>query len=321
VISGCVAKSAWLWEAVPAASVHGRDGLGDVPNNVFGVTPQISKRESAVQKLVELGGDNREFVLVCTGPLTNLASALNLMAAEKQRDFWMRCQICVVMGGAFETHGNITASAEFNTYFDPVATHLVLESWRVARIGQKNGLRPIHFVPLDITEQVGIPLHEINTGSNAKGFSPASRFLLAALQKYGLFHSRSCKRPRNKKGLAFGIEEFKVRAYLEERVAGKNGLKPLGAFCYLHDPLAMWIALNHGRKGFGQWWSDAQVAMDISHGVGRGRLIQHSMDKAQDGPSRAWVLGTKVKWLDPKKFGTASRREFVNCIKQLLGII
>ncbi len=307
-------------EAVPAASVHGRDGLGDVPNNVFGVEPRRPEPESAVRRLVELGSDTRKFVLVCTGPLTNLASALSLMSPEKQRDFWRRCQICVVMGGAFETHGNITASAEFNTHFDPVSTHLVLESWRVVRIGQVDWLRPIHFVPLDITEKVGIPLHAINTHSSVKGCSPASRFLLAALRKYGLFHSRSCIRPRDKNGLVFDIKEFEVRPYLEERVAGKTGLTHLGSFCYLHDPLAMWVALNHRRRGFDRWWSDAQVAMDISPGVGRGRFIRHSMEKLQDGPSRASILGTKVKWLDPKKFGAAKRVEFVSCIKQLLGI-
>lgn len=42
-------------EVVPAASVHGRDGLGDVPNNAFGVKPQSHNlKMSAVQRLVEL---------------------------------------------------------------------------------------------------------------------------------------------------------------------------------------------------------------------------------------------------------------------------
>jgi inosine-uridine nucleoside N-ribohydrolase len=309
---------------VPAASVHGRDGLGDIPNNAFNVEPSEPCNESAVRRYMVLSESRDYFVLVCTGPLTNLASALNLMSMQRQREFWQRCKFCVVMGGAFEAHGNITAAAEFNTHFDPVAVHLVLESWRIADTATAKDdarLDPIYFVPLDTTEMVGVPLHKASEKVGGDITSPATPFLRAALRKYGAFHSRNCARPVGSEGnTAFEIAGLNEKAYLEERVIGESGLTHLGAFCYLHDPLAMWMALHREDPEFGKWWSVAYVDIDLTHGRGRGQMIQHDFKKVTATPSRSGPLGTKVLWLDPKEFGDAERQSFVSCIKKLLNI-
>jgi inosine-uridine nucleoside N-ribohydrolase len=314
-------------EAVPASSVHGRDGLGDIPNNAFKtkiIEPRKPEEESAVSRYLALAEDR--FVLVCTGPLTNLASALNLMAFKDQQRFWEQCEICVVMGGVFESYGNITAAAEFNTHFDPVAVHLVLESWRKCeesirkRKEGKNKINPIHFVPLDVTELVALPLHEV-PGRPAYGASQAAEFLLAALRKYGLFHARYCMRPQDqRKRPLFGVGKLDEDRYLSDRVVGKNGQKHLGPFCYLHDPLAVWVALQRQSPGFFSWWADGYVTMDISHGASRGQFIQHSKERLEQTPSRATLLGTHVRWLKPERFGPRKRQIFVNCIEQLLGL-
>src|SRR5256712_8131491 len=75
--------------------------------------------------------------LVPTGPLTNIALALR----KEPRIAGRVPEICL-MGGS-RTHGNVTAAAEFNIYFDPEAAHAVFTS----------GI-PIKMVGLNVTEQV-----------------------------------------------------------------------------------------------------------------------------------------------------------------------
>jgi inosine-uridine nucleoside N-ribohydrolase len=57
-----------------------------------------------------------EITLVCVGPLTNLAIALNVEPALPEMVAGL-----VIMGGAFHVPGNITDHAEFNIYCDPEA--------------------------------------------------------------------------------------------------------------------------------------------------------------------------------------------------------
>lgn len=307
-------------EAVPAASVHGRDGLGDVPNNSLPGKIRPPERQSAVEFLLMCAKDGKQFVLVCTGPLTNLATALNLMSSSEQHTFWSNCHYCVVMGGAFEVPGNITAGAEFNVHFDPVALHIVLESWREASDVMK--LTPIHIVPLDVTETVGIPLTFAESGKRSIALRADTAFLRAALRKYGLFHAWFCQRPRADFGAGprFGIVDFVEEEFLNERMAGKSGLKHLNPFCFLHDPLAVWMALQLvNRENRDNLWVKWQISVDTHHGPSRGRISQHRRRVSRDNPSRLPAMGTLVKWLHPRLF-TLKAEGFVNRVESLLQI-
>ena len=64
-----------------------------------------------------------EVTVIALGPLTNIARAID---REPRLTEWIR--EIVVMGGAVEVPGNVTAVAEFNIYNDPVAAGLVFES-------------------------------------------------------------------------------------------------------------------------------------------------------------------------------------------------
>lgn len=310
-------------EAVPAASVHGRDGLGDIPNNLLqAIRP--AKLMSAVAFLLKVAKRRTLFVLVCTGPLTNLATALNLMSSSEQQMFWSNCHCCVVMGGAFDVPGNITEAAEFNVHFDPVALHMVLESWREA-FNVKKDLPPIRFVPLDVTETVGIPLPP----KSEKNLLPCTVFLRAALGKYGMFHAWFCRRPREQKGvdgkegpIRFNINEFSEEDFLNDRMAGNNGLKALAPFCFLHDPLAVWVAfrLVQNKEGdLDNLWMTWQISVDTCPGPGRGRICQHRQRDPRDNPSRLPYMGTTVMWLQPAPFAALSD-EFVEEVKSFLEI-
>lgn len=106
-------------ELVTGQDVHGKSGMGDA------VAPQSVRPPSdgiAAIELVEIAKRQPgELTLVTLGPLTNIAIALLLDPA-----FLTRFERVVVMGGAPDAHGNITAVAEYNFWADPEAADLVL---------------------------------------------------------------------------------------------------------------------------------------------------------------------------------------------------
>ena len=79
-----------------------------------------------------------KLTIVALGPLTNVARALDADAAAMREIGRL-----IVMGGAIEAPGNVTATAEFNFHVDPEAADRVLTS----------GM-PITLVGLDVTRQV-----------------------------------------------------------------------------------------------------------------------------------------------------------------------
>jgi inosine-uridine nucleoside N-ribohydrolase len=110
-------------ELYTAGYVHGSDGLGDadLPRPVL----ELDSRH-AVDLIIEQA-ERGDLHLVCTGPLTNLASALSKAPhiVEKLRDV-------TIMGGAFGLtpygFGNVTPVSEFNAYVDPEAAKMVFAS-------------------------------------------------------------------------------------------------------------------------------------------------------------------------------------------------
>ena len=125
-------------ESAGQIDTHGDNGLGGI------VLPKADEPfyrldavETRYEEAVACGG---ELVLVPTGPLTNIASALikhpDLKAGMIKK--------IVFMGGACKG-GNTTAVAEFNILCDPEAAHIVLMS----------GI-PCTMVGLDVTEKAEV---------------------------------------------------------------------------------------------------------------------------------------------------------------------
>lgn len=110
-------------ELYTAAYVHGSDGLGD--SNLQKPKLRLDSRH-AVDVIID-EAEHGDLHLVCTGPLTNLASALGKAPhlAEKLQDV-------TIMGGAFGLtpygFGNVTPVSEFNVYVDPEAAKVVFAS-------------------------------------------------------------------------------------------------------------------------------------------------------------------------------------------------
>ena len=104
-----------------APQFHGPGGLSLIlPDPAVGAIT-----EGAVEFLYEqlTNSEPGEVILVALGPLTNLATLFweHPVALEQAKNI-------VVMGGAVNAPGNVTAKAEFNIYSDPVAAEVVFSS-------------------------------------------------------------------------------------------------------------------------------------------------------------------------------------------------
>jgi purine nucleosidase len=120
---------------VLADEVHGTNGLG----GVILPEPHLQPLEKhATDVIIEtVMAAPGEITLVATGPLTNLAVAL-----QREPRLAQAVREVVIMGGAVRVPGNITPCAEFNIFVDPHAAHVVLHAgW------------PLRIVSLDTTEQ------------------------------------------------------------------------------------------------------------------------------------------------------------------------
>lgn len=120
-----------------AEMIHGETGINGL--DVFEPATPLQS-EHAVEFIIDtlLHADSESVTLVPTGPLTNIATAIN-----KEPAILSRVEQIVLMGGAMREGGNSTPSAEFNILVDPHAADIVF------RCG-----RPITAMGLDVSHQV-----------------------------------------------------------------------------------------------------------------------------------------------------------------------
>ena len=108
--------------------MHGAGGLGSVvlPAATLPVSPV-----HAVDFIIEtLRAQPGAIDLVATGPLTNIALAL-----QKEPAIARWAKSFTIMGGSY-TRGNATVAAEFNIFADPEAAKVVFDAdWQVVMIG------------------------------------------------------------------------------------------------------------------------------------------------------------------------------------------
>lgn len=117
--------------------VHGEDGLGGALSAM-----QLEKTAAdgfapdfMIASAVRFPG---EVTLVMTGPLTNLAHAV-----RKDPGLVHRVKEVIFMGGAVQSFGNVTPTAEYNMYVDPEAAKIVMHA----------GFRSLTLVGLDVTRR------------------------------------------------------------------------------------------------------------------------------------------------------------------------
>ena len=140
---------------VTAGEVHGADGLGNA-TTVYPPPRRGPCGQAATELILStIAAERDQLTLVATGPLTNLARALEADPAT----FRLLGRL-VVMGGAFRTWGNTGPAAEFNFFCDPEAARAVLEAEL-----------EITLVPLDVTERAMLPLAALRALSQQRDSS------------------------------------------------------------------------------------------------------------------------------------------------------
>jgi purine nucleosidase len=115
-------------ETRDAAHVHGPGGLGNVvlPESTLPATEQHASDFIIATVKATPGAIH----LVATGPLTNIALAL-----QQDPSIARLVASFTIMGGSY-TRGNATVAAEFNIWADPEAAKIVFAAdWRVTMIG------------------------------------------------------------------------------------------------------------------------------------------------------------------------------------------
>jgi inosine-uridine nucleoside N-ribohydrolase len=122
---------------VTAAYAHGENGLGGAVFPEPKTKPVPEPAAEFIRRIVRQYPG--EVTLIPVGPLTNIASALNL-----DPELAGLIRGIVLMGGSL-SDGNITPAAEFNVYVDPEAARIVFQS----------GI-PITMVGLDVTRQTSL---------------------------------------------------------------------------------------------------------------------------------------------------------------------
>ena len=122
-----------------ARFVHGKDGLGEV-----GFETSSHHQRKPSEKIIcdEVKADPGNISILCLGPLTNIARAM-----QRDTAFIENVDQLIMMGGSVAGIGNITTAAEFNVYCDPESAQQVFDA-------------PVHkiLIPLDITMQVHFTL-------------------------------------------------------------------------------------------------------------------------------------------------------------------
>lgn len=151
-----------------APETHGASGLG------YAQLPAPRRNpiaQHAVDFLIErILAAPGEYTLAAIGPLTNLA-----LAIRKEPRIVPALREIVIMGGAIRHQGNTTPLAEFNTYVDPHAAHIVFHSGA-----------PITLVPLDVTYQCVLTPADLRRLQRLD--SPLTRFIADATRFYMEFH-------------------------------------------------------------------------------------------------------------------------------------
>jgi len=151
-----------------APETHGNTGLGYAQLPSPGSRPIVQHGcDFLIEQILSNPG---EITLVAIGPLTNVA-----LAIRREPRIVQAIKEVFIMGGAIRHEGNTTPLAEFNTFVDSHAAHIVYHS----------GM-PITLTPLDVTYQCVLLARDVERIQKVGSAIPD--FIEAATRFYMEFH-------------------------------------------------------------------------------------------------------------------------------------
>ncbi|MBI2000676.1 MAG: nucleoside hydrolase [candidate division NC10 bacterium] len=169
VVAGAAAPLAR--EPFTAAEVHGSDGLGGVTQQY--PAPSSRAGQGAAEFLLEtIRRFPGELTLIATGPLTNVATAI-----QRDAEAMHRLRGVTVMGGAIRVPGNVGPTTEFNFAVDPEAAAIVLGAGLLLTL-----------VPLDVTEQVILSRQDVDEAGDGGPLQGFIRGMTAATMAFHWDH-------------------------------------------------------------------------------------------------------------------------------------
>jgi purine nucleosidase len=232
-----------------APETHGDTGMGyaELPEPTVGPVDQHAA-ELLIERVLASPG---EISIVAVGPLTNLALALRLEPrfAEAVKDLY-------IMGGAIRHSGNTTPLAEFNTYCDPHAAHIVYHS----------GMR-MALAPLDVTYQVILTPADVDRLRAIP--SPITRFIADSTRFYMEFHDEYQK-----------IEGCVINDPLALAMLFRPDLVEM-QHLYVDVDIAGGVSMGNTFADFYRM-KDAQPNMDIALDVRARAFIELFLERMED---------------------------------------
>ena len=119
--------------------LHGQDGLGNL-----GYPVSELRHRHPSEKIIcdEARSAPDRVTMICLGPLTNLARAL-----QRDPDLPAVLDQVIISGGSVRGVGNVSPAAEFNMFYDPVSARAVFRTPLTKTL-----------IPLDVTERVRLTL-------------------------------------------------------------------------------------------------------------------------------------------------------------------
>ena len=217
-----------------APETHGQSGLGyaQLPPSGRSAYPQHAV-DLLIERILAAPG---EITLVAVAPLTNLALAVR--RGPRIVDVVGRV---VVMGGALRHQGNTTPLAEFNTYVDPHAAHIVYHAgW------------PMTLVPLDVTYQCVLTQADVDRLLAQEG--AVARFIADATRFYMEFHDEY----QSIKGCVINDPLALALVFAPELVVTKS--------LYVTVDLASELSLGKTLADFYDFWhkpANLEVALEV----------------------------------------------------------
>ena len=153
-----------------APETHGDSGLGYAKLAPPTARPIVQHAcDFLIERILAAPG---EITLAAIGPLTNVA-----MAIRKEPRIVTAVKEILIMGGAIRHEGNTTPLAEFNTYVDPHAAHIVFHCGA-----------PITLTPLDVSYQCILTEEDVRRLRRID--SPISAFIDESTRFYMEFHDQ-----------------------------------------------------------------------------------------------------------------------------------